>query len=81
MATTDGFPDTGRKLVFEILSGPEANVAGPRLGRLSIHGRNEIETPNFFAVTSRGVIPHLTPDVISSHIQIGGVHMALEDCK
>ena len=81
MAGADGFPEMGRKIAFEILSGPDANVAGPRLGQLSIQGRREIETPNFFAVTSRGVIPHLTPDVISSHTHIGGVHMALEDCK
>jgi len=81
MAATNGFPDRARNIAFEILSGPDANVAGPRLGLLSIQGRHEIETPNFYAVTSRGVIPHLTPDVISSHTQIGGVHMALEDCK
>ena len=81
MAATNGFPQMGRKILFEVLSGPDANVAGPRLGRLSVQNRREIETPNFFAVTSRGVIPHLTPDVISSHTQIGGVHMALEDCK
>ncbi|KAE9364646.1 putative Queuine tRNA-ribosyltransferase-like protein [Stipitochalara longipes BDJ] len=79
MAATNGFPIAGRKIAFEILSHLDANVAGPRLGRLSIQGRRDIETPNFFAVTSRGVIPHLTPDVVSSHTQIGGVHMALED--
>jgi queuine tRNA-ribosyltransferase subunit QTRTD1 len=81
MAASNGFPGAGRKIAFEILSHLDANVAGPRLGKLSVKGRHDVETPNFFAVTSRGVIPHLTPDVISSHTHIGGVHMALEDCK
>jgi queuine tRNA-ribosyltransferase accessory subunit len=81
MASTNGLPSTGRKVLFEILSLLDATGAGPRLGRLSIQGRRSIETPNFFAVTSRGVVPHLTPDVVSAHTQIGGVHIALEDCK
>jgi queuine tRNA-ribosyltransferase subunit QTRTD1 len=80
MASTNGFPGTGRRILFDVLSHVDPNAAGPRLGRLSIHGRRGLETPNFFAVTSRGVVPHLTPDVISAHTQMGGVHMALEDC-
>ena len=81
MAPTNGFSGTGRKILFEVLSHIDPNAAGPRLGRLSIQNRRDLETPNFFAVTSRGVVPHLTPDVISAHAQIGGVHVALEDCK
>lgn len=81
MAASNGFPGAGRKIAFEILGHLDANVAGPRLGKLSVKGRHDVETPNFFSVTSRGVIPHLTPDVISSHTHIGGVHIALEDCK
>jgi queuine tRNA-ribosyltransferase subunit QTRTD1 len=81
MASTNGLSGTGRKILFEILTHIDPNSAGPRLGRLSIQGRRDLETPNFFAVTSRGVVPHLTPDVISAHTQVGGVHMALEDCK
>ncbi|PMD21767.1 putative Queuine tRNA-ribosyltransferase-like protein [Hyaloscypha hepaticicola] len=65
--------------MFEVLSHVDPNAVGPRLGRLSITGRREFETPNFFALTSRGVIPHLTPDVIAAHTRVGGVHIALED--
>jgi len=43
-----------------------------------LSGRRDIETPNFFAVTSRGVVHILHPDVLSAYTQIGGVHMALE---
>jgi queuine tRNA-ribosyltransferase accessory subunit len=81
MATTLESFKEHKGFFFEILSFLDAGAAGPRLGRLVIKGRQDLETPNFFAVSSRGVVPHLTPDVISVHTSIGGVHMALEDCK
>lgn len=68
-------------LTFEILIQNDASVVGPRIGSLSLQGRKDFQTPNFFALTSRGVVPHLSPDVISAHSEIGGVHMALEDCE
>jgi queuine tRNA-ribosyltransferase len=68
-------------LVFKILGHFDAGTTGPRLGRLAVKGHQELETPNFLAVGSRGVVPHLAPDVISAHTKFGGVHMALEDCK
>jgi len=68
----------GTKDVVEISGYLDANAAGPRFGRLSIR-QTRYRTPNFFAVTSRGVVPHLTPDVLSAlYTQIGGVSMALE---
>jgi hypothetical protein len=60
-------------------NGGEATEA--RVGLIQLPGRKPISTPNFFAITSRGVIPHLTPDVISNHTNISGVHLALEDCE
>jgi queuine tRNA-ribosyltransferase subunit QTRTD1 len=68
------------KLGFEILSNSDP-TSGARLGRLAVEGRKALETPGFIAVTSRGVVPHMTPDVIAAHAQFGGVHMALEDCR
>jgi len=56
-------------------------ISGARLGQLRVRDRKVIETPNYFAVTSRGVVPHITPDAISEYAEFGGVHMALEDCK
>jgi queuine tRNA-ribosyltransferase subunit QTRTD1 len=73
--------EKGSKLVFEILGNVDPSISGPRLGRLSIPQRKDLSTPNFLALTSRGVTPHMTPDVIAAHTQFGGVHMALEDCK
>ena len=70
-----------RKVLFEVLSHVDSNLAGPRLGRLVVQGRKELETPGFMAVSSRGVVPHISPDVLAANTQIGGVHMALEDCK
>jgi queuine tRNA-ribosyltransferase accessory subunit len=68
--------------IFSLLgldSSSEQSVA--RLGQISLKGRKPIETPDFLAITSRGVVPHLTPDVVREHTQFGGVHLALEDCK
>jgi queuine tRNA-ribosyltransferase len=70
-----------QKGLFETLSTIDPDVIGPRLGRLRVEGRNELDTPNFLALTSRGAVPHMTPDVVAGSTDIGGVHMALEDCK
>ena len=70
-----------QKELFETLSSADPNVIGPRLGRLRFEGRDELDTPNFLALTSRGAVPHMTPDVISSNTDIRGIHMALEDCE
>ncbi|EKD19475.1 tRNA-guanine transglycosylase family protein [Drepanopeziza brunnea f. sp. 'multigermtubi' MB_m1] len=79
MTSLNGVSEQGKRLIFEVLSHVDSSVAGPRLGRLSLPGREDLLTPGFFAVGSRGVVPHITPDVITSHTNFGGVHMALED--
>ena len=73
--------EAAKRVFFEVLSHVDPNVLSPRLGRLCVQGRKDLETPNFMAVTSRGVVPHITPDILSANTQVGGVHMALEDCK
>jgi hypothetical protein len=70
-----------RRMLFEVLSHVDPNVVGPRLGRLRIQGRKDLETPGFMAISSRGVVPHISPDVLAANTQVGGVHIALEDCK
>ncbi|CZT43214.1 related to queuine-tRNA ribosyltransferase [Rhynchosporium secalis] len=72
-------PERDTKLKFEILSSGDPGLSAPRLGRLSLPGRKDVLTPDFFAIGSRGVIPHITPDVITAHTKFGGIHMALED--
>jgi hypothetical protein len=68
--------------IFTILAVDESGEhSSARLGKVTLAGRNAVKTPNFFAVTSRGAVPHLTPDVVLEHTDFGGVHMALEDCK
>lgn len=70
---------------FDILKPVAAAAAGDgvaaRLGRLTLPQRQAIETPNFFAVTSRGVVPHLTPDTIARYGRFPGVYMAVEDSR
>ena len=52
-----------------------------RLGRISVKGRKALETPDFFALTSRGVVPHISPDVVGDQTEFAGVYTATEDCK
>lgn len=70
-----------RVVSFKVLGDGDPNNTRPRRGRLSVKDRRDLETPNFIAISSRGVVPHMTPDVIMASSQIGGVHLALEDCK
>jgi queuine tRNA-ribosyltransferase accessory subunit len=76
----------GDRLHFSILkaSGNVSNNAdssgGPRLGQLKYHRGSTINTPNFIALTSRGVVPHISQDNFASKTEIEGVHIALEDC-
>ncbi|KAK4172358.1 putative queuine tRNA-ribosyltransferase [Triangularia setosa] len=66
---------------FEVLSSAlkEGTSTAARVGRLTFPGRRPIDTPNFIAVTSRGTLPHVTPDNISKHLQVSGAYFSLED--
>lgn len=66
--------------VFRVLSSAAGDGCSARLGKLSLPGRNTIDTPTLTAVTSRGVVPHLTPEVVSKYTSISTAYMALEDC-
>lgn len=66
--------------MFTIIKSTAATLS-PRLGRLSLPGRNAIETPHYLGLTSRGVIPHLSQDNLARLSSINGVYVALEDCK
>ncbi|KAL2160597.1 hypothetical protein VTH06DRAFT_1285 [Thermothelomyces fergusii] len=47
---------------FDLLKGALRDGVAARVGRLAVAGRLPMETPNFIGTTSRGVVPHLTPD-------------------
>lgn len=66
---------------FEILKVIGVHGASARLGRLTLPRRQAVDTPNFFAVSSRSTVPHLTPDNIARHGSFPGVYMAMEDCE
>ncbi|CAK7222855.1 hypothetical protein SCUCBS95973_004978 [Sporothrix curviconia] len=55
------------------------HIAVPRLGSLALPGRKPVATPAFFAVTSRGAVPHVTPDNIVRTEIVNGAYFALED--
>lgn len=73
--------DPSVNFVFEYQIPADIESSAARTGKLHIVGRSDIETPNFLAIGSRGVVPHITPDVLKKETDIWGVHLALEDCK
>lgn len=64
-----------------VLRKGELARAGLRLGQLTIQGQAAIATPAFIACTSRGVIPHVTQDVLSKLTRLSAVYIGLEDCR
>jgi queuine tRNA-ribosyltransferase accessory subunit len=52
-----------------------------RLGVLSFEDRHAVETPHYIAISSRGCIPHLTPDNVRTQTSIKSIYTAFEDCK
>lgn len=66
---------------FEVLKSVLGDGASARLGRLTIPHRKVLETPGFFPISSRGAVPHITPDNFAKHVESAGVYMGLEDCE
>lgn len=52
-----------------------------RLGELALAGRQKVQTPNYFPLTSRGSLPHLSQDMMRDHAPVAGIYTALEDCE
>ncbi|KAI7512215.1 tRNA-guanine transglycosylase [Hortaea werneckii] len=80
MAGVDGTAASNTSNEMFSLSKVASTGLGPRLGRLKLPNHNHVDTPHYLGVTSRGVIPHLTPDSLSAHTSISGVYVGLEDC-
>ena len=66
---------------FDLLKDALKDGAAARVGRLAFPGRQPIDTPNFIGVTSRGALPHVTPDNVAKHLSATGALVALEDCE
>ena len=77
----EGGMTTLDNLSFNIVGTHNSSASGPRLGRFSVEGRRPVETPSYIAITSRGLIPHLTPDNVKQCTLVPGIYLALEDCK
>ncbi|KAI1135634.1 tRNA-guanine transglycosylase [Hypoxylon sp. FL0543] len=65
--------------MFDVLRSIAAGKGGPRVGRLTLPKRRLIDTPNYIGLTSRGAIPHMTPDILAKHTELSGSYIALED--
>ncbi|KEY66173.1 hypothetical protein S7711_07630 [Stachybotrys chartarum IBT 7711] len=67
------------RTIFQVLGSAVADACSVRLGRLAFPGRRPIDTPNYTAISSRGAVPHLTPDNVRKYASFGATYMALED--
>jgi len=66
-------------LSFHLVKASSEQFA-PRLGRL-VAKNGTISTPHYIANTSRGLVPHISPDSMVKHTQLHGVYLAFEDCE
>jgi len=66
--------------MFTILK-PSPRNLGPRLAQLALPSKKPIQTPHYLALTSRGVVPHITQDTFATETGVSGVFAGLEDCK
>ncbi|KAF3926735.1 hypothetical protein ABW21_db0205817 [Orbilia brochopaga] len=68
---------------FRVLKTAVTDVAttqsGARIGVLQLSKGFTLHTPNLIAPTSRGVVPHLSPDNLDRNTGVVGVYVALED--
>ncbi|KAF3935311.1 hypothetical protein ABW19_dt0206833 [Dactylella cylindrospora] len=68
---------------FRIIKTAVTDVAttqpGARIGVLQLSKGFTLQTPNFLTPTSRGVVPHLSPDNLEKNTGVIGVYVALED--
>ena len=71
----DQLPDE----MFSIIKSTSHHLT-PRLGSLTLPGRNAIQTPHYLGLTSRGMIPHISQDNFAQLAAVTGVYAALEDC-
>ena len=71
----------GEMLSFSVVKSAGPNAINPRLGTLIIPRRKPIQTPHFIALTSRGVVPHISQDTLRDNTKVKGVYLALEDCE
>ena len=77
-ATVAQLPDDMIKFTVQHVAALES---GARLASLTVQNRPSIQTPHYLVPTSRGVIPHLSPDTLQRHTNISAVYIGLEDCK
>jgi queuine tRNA-ribosyltransferase subunit QTRTD1 len=77
----DGLSRLPPEMLAFTLKQAASGSLGPRVGQLLRSGRTAINTPHYIATTSRGVIPHVSSDVLAKSTAVSAVYYPLEDCK
>lgn len=61
-------------------SASSAGGLAARVGRFVLPNRKPIQTPHYITITSRGAVPHISPDLVRNSTAIGSLYVGLEDC-
>ncbi|KEF54802.1 uncharacterized protein A1O9_09244 [Exophiala aquamarina CBS 119918] len=69
-------PDEMFRFVLQHVAPSES---GARLGELALRQKQRINTPHYIVPSSRGAIPHLSPDNLIRNTRISAVYVPLED--
>lgn len=77
----DGLSRLPPEMLAFTLKEAVSSTLGARVGQLLRNGRTAIETPHYIATTSRGVVPHVSPDVLAKSTAVSAVYIPLEDCE
>ncbi|KAK9459241.1 tRNA-guanine(15) transglycosylase-like protein [Lipomyces oligophaga] len=67
---------TSSKNVFQVISSSSVG----RIGQYFVNSDTKcITTPNVLIPTSRGTVPHITPDLLTKHVKVSALFIGLED--
>ncbi|KAK7206848.1 hypothetical protein BZA70DRAFT_116211 [Myxozyma melibiosi] len=64
---------------FKVLQTQANSAARQGTFAVSRTNANTISTPNFLLPTSRGSVPHLTPEILRKHVDVPALYIGVED--
>lgn len=77
----DGLSRLPLEMLAFTLREAATNSLGPRVGQFLRGTHPAINTPHYVATTSRGVVPHVSPDILAKSTAVSAVYIPLEDCE
>ncbi|GAM36265.1 hypothetical protein TCE0_018r05224 [Talaromyces pinophilus] len=67
------------KIPFATVHASSPGGLAARVGKFVLPNRKPIQTPHYITITSRGAVPHISPDIVRNSTSIGSLYVGLED--